>query len=115
MKTTTLILFFAMFLGTGTAQETESLKFFGQCMVNITDEQMFRELETELRANPFIEVARLDWNTKRAFILTKNLDAFNDVTFTAWFGGNAMSITCIQTGVYGVDQMKPYPFENCQN
>jgi hypothetical protein len=79
------------------------------------DEEMFRSIEANIRLNPNVEVVRLDWETKRAFVLTKNLTSFTDADFEAWFGSNTINISCVQTGVYGVDEIARYPFTNCSN
>ena len=115
MKTAILFVLL-LFSGISNAQTQEGgVKYFAQCMVNINDEEMFRSIEDNLRLNPNIAVVRLDWNTKRAFVLTNNLESFTDQDFQAWFGSNTISISCIQTGVYGVDEIAKYPFTNCSN
>jgi hypothetical protein len=116
MKTTILLVLLFFFTGTGNAQTEEGgVKYFAQCMVNIMDEEMFRSIEANIRLNPNVEVVRLDWETKRAFVLTKNLTSFTDADFEAWFGSNTINISCVQTGVYGVDEIARYPFTNCSN
>lgn len=116
MKATkTLILLFFFLAGRGFAQEGTEPKFFAQCMVNITDETSFRELEESIRQNPYASVVRLDWVTKRAFIITKDLTQFNEQDFLSWFGESAANISCVQTGVFGVDEIAKYPFTNCSN
>lgn len=84
-------------------------------MVNITDETNFRILEDNIRQNPNVAVVRLDWVTKRAFVLTNNLEQFTEADFTSMFGVASNHISCIQTGVYGVDEIAKYPFVNCPN
>lgn len=115
MKTTTLLLLFFLFAGRGLAQESAGTKYFAQCMVNITDETNFRILEDNLRQNPNVAVVRLDWVTKRAFVLTNNLEHLTESDFASWFGVASSHISCIQTGVYGVDEIAKYPFANCSN
>lgn len=115
MKTTTLIVLLLLFSGNSMAQEEAGTRFFAQCMVNMTDQEMFHSVEENIRLNPNVEVVRLDWETKRAFVLTKNLTSFTDADFEAWFGTNTIHISCVQTGIYGVDEMAKYPFTNCSN
>ncbi len=116
MKTTIFLVLLLAFSGTSNAQtEDGGAKYFAQCMVNITDEEMFRSIESNIRLNPNVEVVRLDWETKRAFVLTTNLNSFTDADFEAWFGSNTINISCVQTGVYGVDEIAKYPFTNCSN
>lgn len=115
MKTSILTLLFFFLAGKGLSQEVTEPKFFAQCMVNITDETAFRELETSMRQNPYASVVRLDWVTKRAFVITKDLTQFSEQDFLSWFGASAVNVTCVQTGVYGVDEIAKYPFTNCSN
>lgn len=90
-------------------------KYFAQCMLNIEDENIFHQLEADLRANPYVSVARLDWISKRAFVLTKDLSFFSREQFESWLGEQAAQATCVQVGLHGVDPVNPYPFTNCEN
>lgn len=90
-------------------------RYFAQCMLDIQDESVFFQLEADLRANPNVGVARLDWVTKRAFLVTKDLTSFSREQFESWLGEQASNATCIQVGLHGVDQVNPYPFTNCEN
>lgn len=90
-------------------------KYFAQCMLSIEDETEFRTLEENLRANPNVSIVRLDWYSKRAFLLTKEINTFSESDFSAWLGEYADDASCIQVGVHGVDQVNPYPFTNCDN
>jgi hypothetical protein len=87
---------------------------FGQCMIEMNTAEEMRALETEMRANPYIKVVRLDYNTQRAFILTQNIDQLTEEQFTSWFNAYADQVRCIQIGRHGVDVVKPYPFEGCE-
>lgn len=99
------------------AQTTSSdgPKYFAQCMLNIEDEQTFRNLEQSLRDNPYVGIVRLDWISKRAFLLTKDLTSFSTEQFQSWLGEQASAATCIQVGLHGTDPIAPYPFTNCEN
>lgn len=90
-------------------------KYFAQCMLAIEDETLFRSLEETLRNNPHVAVVRLDWYSKRAFLLTKELNSFSETDFSTWLGEFADEASCIQVGLHGVDQINPYPFTNCDN
>lgn len=90
-----------------------STVYFAQCMLTIESEDELRALETQLRVNPYIYVARVDIPTKRIFLLTKNIDSFTDETFASWLGEAATKSYCHQTGIYGVDTIATYPFKNC--
>lgn len=115
-----LILIVLMIIGANLTTEAQEIvpvqpKYFAQCMLSIEDETAFRTLEENLRANPNVSIVRLDWYSKRAFLLTKELTAFSQSDFTAWLGEYADDASCIQVGVHGVDQVNPYPFTNCDN
>lgn len=87
--------------------------YFGQCMVEVQNDTEMRALEAEMRTNPYIKMCRLDYNTQRAFILTKSTETLTEEQFTSWFIGYSDKVRCVQVGVHGVDQMKPYPFVDC--
>lgn len=94
---------------------SEEPKYFAQCMLNIEDETTFRDLEQALRANPYVSVVRLDWISKRAFLLTKDLTSFSKEQFQSWLGIHANQASCIQVGLHGTDPIAPFPFTNCEN
>lgn len=90
-----------------------STVFFAQCLLTVESENELRELETQLRANPYVSVVRVDIPTKRIFLMTKNIDTFTTETLLSWLGDAATKSTCHQTGIYGVDTIATYPFKNC--
>lgn len=87
---------------------------FGQCLIYIESSEEMLELEADLRQNPYVKVARLDHQTQRVFILTKNIESLQEEEFISWFNEYAEKISCIQIGRIGVDVVKPYPFEGCE-
>ncbi len=96
------------------AQTNESqLNLFGQCMIEIATADEMKTLELEMKSNPYIKVVRLDYNTQRAFILTKGIDQLSEDQFSSWFSNYANKVRCIQIGRHGIDKVKPYPFEGC--
>ena len=96
------------------AQTIESqVNLFGQCMIEIATAEEMKTLELEMKSNPYIKVVRLDYNTQRAFILTKGIDQLSEDQFSSWFSNYANKVRCIQIGRHGIDQVKPYPFEGC--
>ena len=96
------------------AQTNESqVSIFGQCMIEIATAEEMRKLETEMKSNPYIKIVRLDYNTQRAFIITKGIDQLSEDQFASWFSNYANKLRCIQIGRHGIDQIKPYPFEGC--
>jgi hypothetical protein len=94
---------------------TDEPKYFAQCMLNIEDETTFRDLEQSLRNNPYVSVVRLDWISKRAFLLTRDIASLSEEQFQSWMGIHANQAFCIQVGLYGTDVINPYPFTNCEN
>lgn len=90
-----------------------STVYFAQCMLTIESEDELRALETQLRVNPYISVARVDIPTKRIFLLTKNIDSFTAETLASWLGEATTKSYCHQIGIYGVDTIATYPFKNC--
>lgn len=121
IKTTTMkhllaIVVFLGFLSGAKAQtNTEHPVYFAQCMINLDDQETFTQLEQSLRDNPYVKIVRLDWISKRAFLLTKDIDAFSKEQFRSWLGAHADAASCIQVGQYTIDPINPYPFTNCDN
>lgn len=89
--------------------------FFAQCKLDIEDRTTFINLEQEMRLNPYIKLVRLDWNTKRAFLLTKDISSFTEDQLLSWLSTQSATARCIQIGLHGTDQIASYPFANCEN
>jgi hypothetical protein len=98
-----------------TTVQQSAPQYFAQCMLTITDEAQFNELQEDLRQNPYVALVRLDWHTKRAFLLSKDITSLDETQFLSWLGVYASNATCIQVGLHGIDQVKPYPFTDCEN
>lgn len=107
-----LFIFFGS-LNTFAQTENTETTLFAQCLIEMNSVEEMRALETEMRLNPYVKVARLDYSTQRAFILTKNLDELSETNFTSWFNEYSAKVRCIQIGRHGVDKVNPYPFEGC--
>jgi hypothetical protein len=97
-----------------TITNTNEPRFFVQCLLHIDDQAVFQQLEADLRSHPNAQVVRLDWNTKRLFLLTKDLQSFDEASFLSWLGVYATQTTCIQVGLHGIDPINSYPFTNCE-
>lgn len=110
-----ILCFFGLSFLSHAQSSDASPKYFAQCMLNMDNEDEFRQLEAALRSNPYVSVARLDWFTKRAFLLTKDLESFTEEQFLSWLGDQALHAACVQVGLHGVDPVNPYPFTNCTN
>jgi len=77
------------------------------------EDQQIRELDNFIRTQPQIEVCRIDLVTKRIFILSKNGQQVSESFLRSLFVSKQADFTCYHTGVYGIDEMRKYPFENC--
>ena len=113
MKNIVLIGLFFIGLRVSAQTNESQVNLFGQCMIEIATAEEMKTLELEMKSNPYIKVVRLDYNTQRAFILTKGIDQLSEDQFTSWFSNYANKVRCIQIGRHGIDQVKPYPFEGC--
>jgi len=97
------------------AQETPPVTLFAQCMIQIDSQESLDNLSESLRSNPYVKMVRLDWLTKRVFVLTKDLESLDAASFKSWFGEYEDKLNCLQIGVYGIDRMNAFPFTNCEN
>ncbi|MFO0494696.1 MAG: hypothetical protein ACK50Y_04125 [Flavobacteriia bacterium] len=113
MKNIVLIGLFFIGLRVSAQTNENQVSLFGQCMIEVATAEEMKTLETEMRSNPYIKVVRLDYNTQRAFILTKGIDQLTEDQFTSWFSNYANKVRCIQIGRHGIDLVKPYPFDGC--
>jgi hypothetical protein len=113
MKNIVLIGLFFIGLTVSAQTNVSQVNLFGQCMIEIATAEEMKTLELEMKSNPYIKVVRLDYNTQRAFILTKGIDQLSEDQFSSWFSNYANKVRCIQIGRHGIDQVKPYPFEGC--
>ncbi len=114
MKKFLFITFLFCTAGFGYAQQGNST-YFGQCMIDIESNDELAQLEATMRQNPYLKVVRLDAFTKRAFILTNAIEGLTVEQFSSWFNEYSDNVRCVQIGVHGVDMIKPYPFEGCEN
>lgn len=112
----TLISFLVIFsIHLGYSQTNQAPIFFAQCMIELNTPEEAQELTLSLRENPYVATARVDWPTKRVFILTKDITEFTESDFSSWLGTFSASSTCLQVGLHGVDVVAPYPFTNCND
>lgn len=109
------ILLIFLFLLSVPAFSQQSNAFFGQCLIEVQNREDMMALEASMRENPYARVVRLDYETQRAFVLTKDIQEFTEDNFVSWFGEYGDHVRCIQIGVHGVDAVKPYPFTDCEN
>lgn len=108
-----IIVLFCSFFGISQSSPASTTTLFGQCMVEVQNQEDIKSLEDQLRLNPYVKVVRIDYTTQRAFILTKNIESLTEIDFKSWFNQYSSFVKCVQIGVYGVDEIDLYPFENC--
>ncbi|MBC9811147.1 hypothetical protein H9Y05_01550 [Crocinitomicaceae bacterium CZZ-1] len=96
-------------------QENSSNKlFFTQCLINNLTEANMDELKARLSANTEIKTIRINPEEKRLFILTNPIETLNNSILLGWIGDFSDTISCIEIGVWGVDQVSTFPFSNCE-
>ncbi len=115
LKIISFFTFVIFFSGTW-AQMTPSqpVMLFGQGMIEIEDIASAQALEAELRNHPNVKIVRIDYQTQRALVFTKDIQSMTEEQFTSWFGTYSDKLRCIQVGMHGVDQMNAFPFQNCE-
>ena len=109
-----ILTIFALVLTSLVFAQQEDPVLFVQCVFTIQDESELRNVEAEIRQHPSVKIVRLDQNTQRAFILTKDIQQLSEQELRSWFSEYSESVKCIQIGVYGIDKIDQYPFENCE-
>lgn len=97
------------------SQEDTQTVLFAQCHFSIPDAADMLMLEENIKDLPSSTLVRLDFNSQRAFILTKGIDTLSINEFSSWFENFSETISCVQIGIKGIDQIAKYPFENCNN
>lgn len=107
----TLITISLLLLGSLSFGQTQQ---FAQGLFVIEDQTALLDLEAQIRQNNLIEVARLDIPSQRFFFLTNGSSEITTEKIQQLFGSYASTISCIQIGVYGQDQVNRFPFTNCQ-
>lgn len=111
-----LIALVALFISSiSFSQEVANQTFFAQGMLQIDSKATMDSLQSVIRNEPYIKIARLDWYSKRIFILTRGLDTLSLSQFKSWFGSYSNKLSCVQIGIYGVNTINRFPFTNCNN
>ena len=88
---------------------------FAQCMIDIDNESEIKALEIEIKKNPYVQIVRVDFYSKRVFLLTKGIEQLTEQNLISWFSQYSDKVRCVQIGVHGGDIVKPFPFEGCEN
>lgn len=103
-----------LFIGFNAKSQESSTTLFAQCLFEIENISDLEALQSEIREMPITTIVRLDAHSQRAFIMTTGVESLTEEEFSSWFGEHASSVRCIQIGVKGVDEIKKYPFEDCE-
>ena len=116
MAVTAFVLFASICYSQQQEQQTvaPAPSYFVQGLLEISTETQTVDLQTEMRNIQGLQVVRLDFHSKRFFILTDGLSGVDETQVETWFGDHADDLKCLQIGVYGVDAVNKFPFENCQ-
>ena len=91
------------------------LSLFAQGLFSISTKVEMETLENELKEMSYTRIVRLDWNTQRFFILTKDISDLTELELRSWFQEYGGDLNCIQIGIHGLDEMNTYPFTNCNS
>lgn len=89
-------------------------QYFGQAMIDLKQEKTISTIQLEVRKNPNVKVVRIDHLTGQILIITNNIDTWSENEFISIFGDYSSKLNCVFIGVYGVDQLKKYPFKDCE-
>ena len=116
MKHILFSLLFLLTVSSASAQQGQpETTLFAQCKLDLNNQTELAKLEVEMKNNPYIKNVRLDYNTQRVFVLTKGIDQLTEDQFTSWFNSHSSLVRFVQIGTFGVDTIKPFPFEGCEN
>jgi hypothetical protein len=88
--------------------------FFVQCMFDSDSKEHTLQIEKQLRRLEHLKMVRLDHGTKSVFLLTVGLNSISNEIVQSWFGASSEKISCINTGVYGVDKLQSFPLTYCK-
>jgi hypothetical protein len=96
----------------GVETNTE-IKFFAQVMLHDATEIEYSSLETDLNANPYVFMVRLDRITNGLFIITQNVATFDETVFNGWIGERTHLIECYRDGIHGMVEILPFTSNFC--
>ncbi len=121
MKIIALSLFFTALINVSFSQtesnhqENSSNKsFFTQCLINDLTDENVAELKARLSTHTELKTIRVNVEEKRLFIITNPIEIVTNSILLGWIGDFSNAISCIEIGVWGVDQVSTFPFSNCE-
>lgn len=114
------LLILLIFLGLNTFSQGNNQQsgsqFFAQFTYDSTlTAQQITQIEQNLGQNTNIYMARLDEITKGVYIITNNLQSFDENTVVSWLGVNFSVIDCYRQGLHGVDVFIPFNSNFCSS
>jgi hypothetical protein len=77
--------------------------------------QQIDQFKGNLDQNPNIYMARVDKITRGVFIITNNLQSFDENTVVSWISMNTPVIVCYRQGLFGIDQVIPFDSNFCSS
>ncbi len=89
-------------------------QYFGQAMIDTKDETLINEIQSQIRKNPSVKVVRIDPLSHQVFLITNELMSWSENDFISIFGENSSKLNCLFIGVYGKDQIRKFPFKDCE-
>jgi hypothetical protein len=89
-------------------------QYFGQAMIDTKDEKLLNEIQVRIRKNPSVKVVRIDPLSRQVFLITNELTSWSENDFMSIFGENSSKLNCLFIGVYGKDQIRKFPFKDCE-
>lgn len=89
-------------------------QYFGQALIDMKDEKTISSIQLEVRKNPNVKVVRIDPLSGQILLITNELSSWSKNDFISIFGEYSSKLNCIFIGVYGIDHLKIYPFNDCE-
>jgi hypothetical protein len=91
-------------------------QFFVQAELNaiLTDDVM-SDLKTDLAQNPQVFMVRVDILNHTIYLITNEMDDFNESIFQGWIANQENVYSCYYQGILSVDSFKPFDNQFCED
>ena len=99
----------------GINQQSGSQYFTQFTYDSLLTTQQIDQFKANLDQNPNIYMARVDKITRGVFIITNNLQSFDENTVVSWISMNTPVIECYRQGLFGIDQVIPFDNNFCSS
>jgi hypothetical protein len=111
MKKVLSILLLVILSNMSFAQESQE---FAQLMLETElTIDIIRDLDESIREKEQVFVCRIDIPTKRVFILSNPGFELTESMIQSWFQEKSASFRCFYKGIYKLDPVQKFPFQNC--